>query len=162
MPPVEVRSAPGQVAAQSLDGWQGQGQAGWAHVAHCRLSGGGTADVAIGWSRDPHSPAWSGGEVGGVIGPAGNWRTSVQGVDADTKSGNADRYAKELTELKLHEQIETLGEVTGNSIEVPGLGAVRLGHERVIVKKNNVLARAESERLEQLLGPSEDRQRPMN
>lgn len=49
-----------------------QGQTGWAHVAHCRLPDGGTADVVMGWSRDPHSPAWTGGEVGGFIGPAGD------------------------------------------------------------------------------------------
>ena len=52
-------------------GRSAEGQAGWAHVAHCRLRDGGEAVVAIGWSQDPRSPEWSGGEVGGFIGPAG-------------------------------------------------------------------------------------------
>jgi len=39
---------------------------------------------------------------------------------------------------------ELLQEVTGNAIEVPGLGTIRLGHERVVVKKNTALARSVS------------------
>ncbi len=39
---------------------------------------------------------------------------------------------------------DLLQEVTGNVIEVPGLGAIRLGHERVVVRKNSALARSVS------------------
>lgn len=63
------------------------GASGWAHVAHCRLAGGGTADVALGWSRDPASPQWSGGEVGGFIGPAGE---GVKLVASPAQAGLAD------------------------------------------------------------------------
>lgn len=45
------------------------GESGLAHVAHCRLAGGGTGDVVLGWSRKPAPPVWRGGEVGGVIAP---------------------------------------------------------------------------------------------
>lgn len=47
------------------------GRSGWAHVAHCRLPGGGEAAVAIGWSGTPAPPKWAGGEVTGLISPAG-------------------------------------------------------------------------------------------
>lgn len=39
---------------------------------------------------------------------------------------------------------DLLQEVTGNAIDVPGLGTIRLGRERVIVKKNYALARSTS------------------
>lgn len=39
---------------------------------------------------------------------------------------------------------DLLQEVTGNAIEVPGLGTVRLGRERVIIKKNWALSRSTS------------------
>jgi surfeit locus 1 family protein len=42
-------------------------QPGWAHIAHCRLPNGGTADVALGWSNGPANPPWDGGEVTGWI-----------------------------------------------------------------------------------------------
>lgn len=54
------------VAGRSLSG-----TAGWAHQAQCRLPDGSSATVAIGWSERPDSPQWPGGEVTGVIGPAG-------------------------------------------------------------------------------------------
>ncbi len=47
------------------------GRSGWAHVARCALANGGTADVALGWSEGLDSPAWKGGPVTGIIGPAG-------------------------------------------------------------------------------------------
>ena len=65
-------------------GRSAEGQAGWAHVAHCRLRDGGEAVVAIGWSQDPRSPEWSGGEVGGFIGPAGK---GVRLVAAPAQAG---------------------------------------------------------------------------
>lgn len=39
---------------------------------------------------------------------------------------------------------DLLQEVTGNAIDVPGLGTIRLGRERVIIKENMALARATS------------------
>lgn len=56
---------------EAVAGRSGTGRAGWAHVAHCRLPNDGEAAVAIGWSDAPASPAWRGGEVDGIIGPAG-------------------------------------------------------------------------------------------
>ena len=55
----------------SVAGRSQAGAAGWAHVARCLHDGPGVADVAMGWSRDPVPPEWSGGEVGGFIGPYG-------------------------------------------------------------------------------------------
>ena len=40
--------------------------------------------MAIGWSQDPRSPEWSGGEVGGFIGPAGK---GVRLVAAPAQAG---------------------------------------------------------------------------
>ena len=65
-------------------GRSAEGQAGWAHVAHCRLPDGGEAVVAMGWSQDPRSPEWAGGEVGGFIGPAGK---GVRLVAAPAQAG---------------------------------------------------------------------------
>ncbi len=53
-------------------GRSAKGEAGWAHQATCQLADGGTAKVALGWSVEPASPRWAGGEVAGFIGPAGN------------------------------------------------------------------------------------------
>lgn len=39
---------------------------------------------------------------------------------------------------------DLLQEVSGNAIEVPGLGTIRLGHERVVVKQRSALARSVS------------------
>lgn len=48
------------------------GEAGWAKIARCELDGGGTAEIALGWTREPSAPvAWTGGEALGFIGPAG-------------------------------------------------------------------------------------------
>lgn len=50
-------------------GHSASGETGWAHMATCSLPGGGTAQVALGWSQEPRAPAWSGGRVNGFIGP---------------------------------------------------------------------------------------------
>ena len=50
-------------------GTNAKGEAGVAHHAACRLAGGGKADIVLGWSREPASPDWRGGEVMGVIAP---------------------------------------------------------------------------------------------
>jgi surfeit locus 1 family protein len=55
----------------AIAGRSAEGEAGWAQVAHCELDGGGAADVALGWTRDPAPLAWQGGEVLGFVGPAG-------------------------------------------------------------------------------------------
>jgi surfeit locus 1 family protein len=56
---------------ESVAGKNAEGQAGFAHVAHCQTGGGEGpgAKVAIGWSARPENPAWTGGEVAGVIAP---------------------------------------------------------------------------------------------
>ena len=63
---VRVRSI-GERAGRSA-----AGDVGWAHVASCELAGGGSADVALGWSQEPAPLQWRGGRVGGFIGPQGN------------------------------------------------------------------------------------------
>jgi surfeit locus 1 family protein len=55
----------------AISGRSAEGESGWAQVAHCELDGGGRADVALGWTRDPAPLAWRGGEVLGFVGPAG-------------------------------------------------------------------------------------------
>jgi surfeit locus 1 family protein len=54
-----------------MAGINARGESGLAQVATCDLDGGGTANVVLGWSRDPAPRPWSGGEVGGVIAPGG-------------------------------------------------------------------------------------------
>lgn len=59
-------------SVQDIDvtaGHSAKGETGWAHIARCALAGGGTAEVALGWSREPRAPEWTGGEVAGFIGP---------------------------------------------------------------------------------------------
>lgn len=55
----------------AVAGRSARGEAGWAHVARCRLAQGGGANVAIGWSQDPRARRWGGGTVSGFIAPAG-------------------------------------------------------------------------------------------
>lgn len=59
------------VSVRTIAGRSANGEAGWGHMATCELLGGGSAEVALGWSRDPADRTWGGGEVGGIIGPAG-------------------------------------------------------------------------------------------
>jgi surfeit locus 1 family protein len=54
----------------AIAGRSAQGESGWAHVVTCQLDGGGEADVALGWSREPTDVAWGGGEVSGFVAPA--------------------------------------------------------------------------------------------
>jgi len=60
---VEVRGL------SSIAGRNRQGEAGLAQSADCRLANGGEALVILGWSREPKSPDWQGGEVSGIIAP---------------------------------------------------------------------------------------------
>ncbi|WP_170005429.1 SURF1 family cytochrome oxidase biogenesis protein [Pseudopontixanthobacter vadosimaris] len=59
------------LAMRSGAGTSAQGTRGWMHVAHCALDGGRTGDVALGFSRDPQTPEWSGGEARGIISSSG-------------------------------------------------------------------------------------------
>jgi surfeit locus 1 family protein len=54
----------GAIAGRNL-----AGETGWAQTARCALDGGGEADIALGWSRDPAVRRWSGGEALGVVAP---------------------------------------------------------------------------------------------
>ncbi len=56
---------------RSVSGTSIKGAKGWAHIAACEISGGGTGEVALGWSRDPQPPVYSGGAVTGIIAPGG-------------------------------------------------------------------------------------------
>ena len=69
---------------EAVAGRSHSGRPGWAHVAQCRLPDGAEAAVAIGWSNTPTSPPWAGGEVGGVIGRAGE---GVRLVAAPAQAG---------------------------------------------------------------------------
>jgi len=59
------------LAIRSGAGTSATGQKGWQHTARCAIDGGGKAEVALGWSFEPHAPSWQGGEVRGIIGPRG-------------------------------------------------------------------------------------------
>lgn len=59
----------GVTGMSSVSGHNAQDEAGLAHVADCRLAGGGAARVVLGWSRNPAVPDWRGGEVSGTIAP---------------------------------------------------------------------------------------------
>ncbi len=52
-------------------GRSSKGASGWAHIARCDLAGGGQADIALGYSRDPNPDQWDGGEIRGYIAPSG-------------------------------------------------------------------------------------------
>ncbi len=45
------------------------GVKGWAQIARCALKGGGETEVALGWTRAPDGPQWTGGTVTGIIAP---------------------------------------------------------------------------------------------
>ena len=61
----EVASILGVAGNNSL------GVSGFSHVADCTLKGGEEAKIALGWSRNPQSPDWQGGEVLGILAPGG-------------------------------------------------------------------------------------------
>jgi surfeit locus 1 family protein len=50
-------------------GRNAEGQVGLAETVTCRLAGGGTARVVLGWSQEPKIADWPGGDVEGVIAP---------------------------------------------------------------------------------------------
>ena len=57
------------VSVSSVAGRNARDQSGLGHVAQCRLAGGGTTRVVLGWSSDPRTPDWRGGIVTGTIAP---------------------------------------------------------------------------------------------
>jgi surfeit locus 1 family protein len=73
------------VSMEPVSGRSNQGRAGWAQIAHCRLLDGGLAKVAIGWSPRPEPVLWSGGEVSGIVGPAG--KSGIRLVAAPAQAG---------------------------------------------------------------------------
>jgi len=55
---------------RSSSGRSASGASGWVHIASCRTGAEGPgAQVVAGWSQRPEDPAWSGGQVSGVIAP---------------------------------------------------------------------------------------------
>ena len=60
------------VSTRSTASRNRQGTAGLAQVANCRLEGGGTADIFLGFSSRPQPVDWPGGVVSGWIAPAGD------------------------------------------------------------------------------------------
>jgi surfeit locus 1 family protein len=47
------------------------GQTGWAHVARCTIDGGGEAEIVLGWTNNPETVSWGGGEALGFVAPGG-------------------------------------------------------------------------------------------
>jgi surfeit locus 1 family protein len=60
------------IATSAIAGRSATGRSGWAHQARCALAGGGEATVALGWSENPASVRWRGGQVYGFVAPAGD------------------------------------------------------------------------------------------
>jgi surfeit locus 1 family protein len=61
----------GQLLGRSaISGRSNSGQPGWTQLALCGTDQG-EAEVALGWSRDPAPASWTGGNVSGLIAPAG-------------------------------------------------------------------------------------------
>lgn len=59
----------GVAGMKAVAGQNAAGEAGYAHIADCVLAGGAHAAVVLGWSREPASPTWRGGNVTGMIAP---------------------------------------------------------------------------------------------
>ena len=57
---------------RAVAGRSAQGRTGWMHLADCVTDAGGPAQVALGWSNEPYTADWSGGEVLGTVAPAGD------------------------------------------------------------------------------------------
>jgi cytochrome oxidase assembly protein ShyY1 len=56
-------------SATTIAGQNARGEAGLAHIVTCDLAEGGTARVALGWSRSPAEAKWAGGRVQGTVAP---------------------------------------------------------------------------------------------
>lgn len=69
-----------------------KGENGQAHYATCALAEGGTAQVVLGWSRDPRPAAWRGGQVMGTIAPGPRLVADppVAGLEANARPDPSD------------------------------------------------------------------------
>lgn len=54
---------------RAVAGTSAAGEKGWAQRATCRTPDGEEVVVALGFSRNPASPAWAGGAVSGIVAP---------------------------------------------------------------------------------------------
>lgn len=59
------------IGREQRAGTAADGRKGWEHRALCRLDGGQTATIALGFAAMPDPPAWDGGAVQGIIAPGG-------------------------------------------------------------------------------------------
>ncbi|GMN14662.1 SURF1 family protein [Altererythrobacter sp. MTPC7] len=57
------------VERRATAGTSERGAKGWAQIARCELAGGGETEIALGWTRAPGGPQWTGGQVTGIIAP---------------------------------------------------------------------------------------------
>ena len=55
-----------------MAGTNARGESGLSQVARCDLGEGASANVVLGWSRDPAPRQWTGGVVAGLIAPGGD------------------------------------------------------------------------------------------
>lgn len=63
---------------QSISGQNAKGEAGWRHIAHCRMRGGySRSEVVLGWSLAPQAPQWRGGPVLGTFLMTGQYDARV-------------------------------------------------------------------------------------
>jgi surfeit locus 1 family protein len=78
--------------ATAKAGSNAKGKVGLAHYARCNLTGGGKADVVLGWSQDPAERDWRGGEVMGVIAPGPRLVADppLAGLEANARPDPAD------------------------------------------------------------------------
>lgn len=60
------------VSTTAISGRNADGASGLAHVASCEIDGGGSAEVRLGWNRNPEPIDWAGGEIAGILTPAGD------------------------------------------------------------------------------------------
>lgn len=65
------------IGTTSISGKSERGQSGFAHIATCQTDFG-PSEVKLGYSRDPNTPDWSGGEVSGVIAQGGRFGVRLQ------------------------------------------------------------------------------------
>ena len=67
----------GEVTSVPRAGRSLSGESGWAHTAPCTRRDGGSAEVVLGWSRDPAPVRWTGEDVYGFIAPGGTLGTRL-------------------------------------------------------------------------------------
>ena len=61
-----------------MAGENDKGESGWRHIAHCRMASGyNRGEVVLGWSREPRSPIWAGGDVEGTFLMTGQYAARI-------------------------------------------------------------------------------------